>query len=1384
MNVIIVMLAVVFSSAFAKENVGKKKKSKSLKSISAGCAAPSAKSELNINNVRTTILDGGDMWWDPMVSSAAQYEIPIGSGKNSVFSGSLWIGGIDASSNLRVAGQTYRQWGIDFWPGPIDQASGSITPQTCLEYDRLWNITFQQIKDFVDYTTIGAPPGYTASSIPDVIKTWPGNSPYNSTQVLAPYVDVDGDGIYNWEAGDYPDNIQLHPNAGNYYCEECVTHPDILFGDQTIWWVFNDVGNIHTETGGAPIGLEVQAQAFGFATNDDINNMTFYKYKLINRSSSELHDNYFGVNVDSDLGWYLDDYVGCDVPRGLGYTYNGDDEDEGPAGYGLNPPALGVDFFEGPKADPTDTSYTDRDCGQDPLRPCKQLIMSRFVYYNNDGSNNGNPTNANDYYNYLRGIWRNGTPMTYGGDGFGGGNGATTIPCKFMFPGDTDHEWEWGTGGYCGNAAPPQADWFESVAPDDRRFVQSAGPFTLASGAVNYITIGVVWARATQGGPLASVNLLRITDDKAQALFDNCFKVLNGPDAPDMTIRELDKEIILSISNSTSSNNYQERYIENDPFIHLSADTAYKFQGYQIFQLVDHTVSSTDLHNLDKARLIAQVDVKDNWSLIVNHYLDPTNSTWVPVTEVNGANKGIVHSFRVLTDAFATGDDRLINHKNYFYMVIAYGFNSAEVSPDPYNPTDGQNQPYIAGRRNLKVYTAIPHNPSPENNGQVLNSIYGSGPEITRVEGTGNGYVLDYNNRATLDLTSATVYQILNDATGGYKSLHPTYQAGRGPVEVKVYDPVKVPDATFRLWLDGIYNTATQSMDSSSRWLLVNESTNDTATSESNIDIPNEQLFPDLGLSVNISQVLRPMESDGKDPGFVEGTMTFSDPIKAWLTGVSDEDVTDETDPTDWITSINSATVNSHDKTEAYEKVLDGTWAPYALCDDDVEGPGGFLNGANPLLNLHKNLPSVDVVFTSDKSKWSECMVLEVNGNPLLTGGVLKLHSKKRPSLDMDGNIVAPDSVNSSGIIIRQDSGRSWFPGYAINVETGERLNIMFGEDSWLAGENGNDMLWNPTSNYYSEFGQPVLGGRHYIYIVNANHESKAIAGNLAGIYSPYYRMGGYDGCDTIQTLINVANGNVRGRVFKNIAWVGFPMLIPGKQLSTTDVTVRLRVTRPYAPFAAGTIVPSGSLIPGNEYVVYEGKINHFGTDYIAHQHFTAVDAFYTTPPTNSIQFGSVMTAANKGFPLYTFSTHGLVNNLNNTEAAKNALDLINVVPNPYYAYSSAEGTLIAGVVVQPQLDNRIRIVNLPPKCTISIYTVNGTLIKRFNRDVASDNSYGSEVGNNGKNFETAQDWDLKNHKNVPVASGLYLIHVEAPGLGERTIKWFGVMRPVDLDAF
>ena len=48
----------------------------------------------------------------------------------------------------------------------------------------------------------------------------------------------------------------------------------------------------------------------------------------------------------------------------------------------------------------------------------------------------------------------------------------------------------------------------------------------------------------------------------------------------------------------------------------------------------------------------------------------------------------------------------------------------------------------------------------------------------------------------------------------------------------------------------------------------------------------------------------------------------------------------------------------------------------------------------------------------------------------------------------------------------------------------------------------------------------------------------------------------------------------------------------------------------------------------------------------------------------------------------------------------------------------------------------------------------------------------------------TSVEWGLKNEFNIPIASGLYIIHVNVPGVGQRVLKWLGVMRPIDLDTF
>ena len=51
-------------------------------------------------------------------------------------------------------------------------------------------------------------------------------------------------------------------------------------------------------------------------------------------------------------------------------------------------------------------------------------------------------------------------------------------------------------------------------------------------------------------------------------------------------------------------------------------------------------------------------------------------------------------------------------------------------------------------------------------------------------------------------------------------------------------------------------------------------------------------------------------------------------------------------------------------------------------------------------------------------------------------------------------------------------------------------------------------------------------------------------------------------------------------------------------------------------------------------------------------------------------------------------------------------------------------------------------------------------------------------------NVDNSINWDLKNDRGIAIAGGVYLIHIEAPGICQKTIKWFGVVRPADTSNF
>jgi hypothetical protein len=118
--------------------------------------------------------------------------------------------------------------------------------------------------------------------------------------------------------------------------------------------------------------------------------------------------------------------------------------------------------------------------------------------------------------------------------------------------------------------------------------------------------------------PCPDITRLQFADDIAQALFDNCFDIPDGPDAPDVTAVELDQELILLLSNEPGSNNFEESFAEKDLQAPRDVDSLYRFEGYKVYQLANAAVTTQELGDITKARLIQTVDVKNGITELYN----------------------------------------------------------------------------------------------------------------------------------------------------------------------------------------------------------------------------------------------------------------------------------------------------------------------------------------------------------------------------------------------------------------------------------------------------------------------------------------------------------------------------------------------------------------------------------------------------------------------------------------------------------------------------------------------------------------------------------------------------------------------------------------------
>ncbi|MFM9985754.1 MAG: T9SS type A sorting domain-containing protein [Flavobacteriales bacterium] len=529
------------------------------------CIAQQTFNELNANNINCSVTATGDLFNRFQSDLLAGFEVPAGSDLRTIYAANLWVAGIYNAETFFVSAETYQLVGHDWFTGPLSIDGNATVSTAAMEaYNQVWEANTSDIEIHMSYfqslqdgtTAELFPDGY---EIPAWIVEWPvhGNTSENQAYILSQFYDNNDDGTYTPEAGDYP----------------------LFCGDECLYFIFNDKGGVHTESGGFPTGLEIHGMLYAFnsTNNDMLGNTVFLRYEIINRGTYTLSETYVGLWADFDIGNATDDYVGTNVKRSAVYGYNGDGQDEANSnspGYQDDIPMQALQILAGPVMDENleddmlpDMVYSSETNSYgafafgfgDGIVDNERLGLSSSLYYNN-GINpiSGEPGLPIDFFNYLRHTWKDGSICKHGGNGVSGA-GVEEYESTYFFPDESDPL-------HLGTDGLEASLWNEVTATNpsgDRRMLGTCGPFELLPGEINFLDAAFVFAQV--GSLNISVEELMDERLKEAKLFwnenlENCeFQSISleveKPLAQFISIYPNPAKDILSISTPTAWNN-------------------------------------------------------------------------------------------------------------------------------------------------------------------------------------------------------------------------------------------------------------------------------------------------------------------------------------------------------------------------------------------------------------------------------------------------------------------------------------------------------------------------------------------------------------------------------------------------------------------------------------------------------------------------------------------------------------------------------------------------------------------------------------------------------------------------------------------------------------
>ena len=362
------------------------------------------------------------------LSGEAGLEWPKGEDTRAVFQSGLWIaaGIVNGVDDLRVS---VAEYSTQFVPGEIDGNDGHIYRMHKAEIDAFLNndwATFSSMTLLLPETIVEGANAYTQlteTSLPTAdFMNWP-------VDMGAPWIDGNGDGVYNPPDGDYPD----------------------IKGDMYHWYVMNEADSVsHAQYWeGDYMNLDVRVAMYGFNLQGPFSNTQFMEWDITNAGSDTLDSMFVSYWSDADVGSHSDDYVGMDTTSMFIYSYNAVYD----AAYGSTPPAVGTTILQTPAVPSTgDTAFVDGNM----LIDHRNVPIYSGIWYGGGISTYSDPNTAIEVYRYMNGLIGN------TGDEYMDPEGN---PSRFVYTGNP----------YTGEG------WIDSWLTDKRQLI-TTGPFKMYPG--------------------------------------------------------------------------------------------------------------------------------------------------------------------------------------------------------------------------------------------------------------------------------------------------------------------------------------------------------------------------------------------------------------------------------------------------------------------------------------------------------------------------------------------------------------------------------------------------------------------------------------------------------------------------------------------------------------------------------------------------------------------------------------------------------------------------------------------------------------------------------------------------------------------------------------